>query len=83
MWLAYTSLYCTSQRIGEDWITDLMKLRDLLPLAEDTQFMREVHRVKKVRESLPLPQPSLVCRPLLKFSVALKSWKWPGDEAMI
>ena len=36
------------QRIGEEWITDLMKLRDLLPLAEDAQLMREVHRVKKV-----------------------------------
>ena len=39
------------QRIGEEWVTDLMKLRDLLPLAEDAQFMRAVHHVKQVRRN--------------------------------
>lgn len=38
------------QRIGEEWVTDLSKLHDLLPLAEDAQLMREVHHVKQVRE---------------------------------
>ncbi len=36
------------QEIGEGWVVDLMKLRDLLPLASKGSFLRNVLKVKKV-----------------------------------
>jgi len=36
-----------SARIGDAWITDLSKLRDLLPLAEDAGFREEFRRAKR------------------------------------
>ena len=41
-----------TQKIGDDWVTDLYFLRKLLPLAKDDAFMRAVYRVKQVRSSV-------------------------------
>ncbi len=39
---------CCVQEIGEGWVIDLMKLKDLLPLATKSSFLRSVLKVKKV-----------------------------------
>ena len=44
--------FFTKQKIGNDWITDLYKLKELSVYANDELFVRELYKVKQVEESL-------------------------------
>ena len=37
-----------AEKIGEGWVTDLYKLRDLKKYAEDENFLRNIIKVKQV-----------------------------------
>lgn len=71
-----------SQRIGDDFLTDLHQLKNILKFADDDAFIRDIARIKKVPVrpsgfvfSVPLsdhPRLSLPQENKIKFSAYLK-----------
>ncbi|HEB96071.1 MAG TPA: glycogen/starch/alpha-glucan phosphorylase [Sedimenticola thiotaurini] len=49
-WLAYCNpglRQLISDRIGDEWISDLARIRDIAPFAQEPEFRRQWHRVKQ------------------------------------
>ena len=53
-----------AEKIGEGWVTDLYKLRDLKKYAEDENFLRNIIKVKQV------------CNLLTKMHLTLEGWNY-------